>query len=192
MVRTVEVPKRLVKSNRKSATPAPAGPTPQQLELERLTTENARLSHAQAEACEKLAAVQEDLLAAQKREASLSDLMSSAGCDTVALGPLSWSIDSAQQLLCDEEAARAALQVSCLPTIHAPPPPFMRVPQLASPLHPHLGVRRSCSSESAVGAPAPKSSSQHKRSCSCSCSHAWRRCRAETAPLPRACQPRVV
>ena len=122
MVRTVEVPKRLVKSNRKSATPAPAGPTPQQLELERLTTENARLSHAQAEACEKLAAVQEDLLAAQKREASLSDLMSSAGCDTVALGPLSWSIDSAQQLLCDEEAARAALQVSCLPTIHAPPP----------------------------------------------------------------------
>ena len=121
MVRTVEVPKRLVKSNRKSATPAPAGPTPQQLELERLTTENARLSHAQAEACEKLAAVQEDLLAAQKREASLSDLMSSAGCDTVALGPLSWSIDSAQQLLCDEEAARAALQVSCLPTIHAPP-----------------------------------------------------------------------
>lgn len=123
MVRTVEVPKRLVKPNRKSATPAPAGPTPQQLELERLTTENARISLAQTEACEKLAAVQEDLLAAQKREASLSDLMSSAGCDTVALGPLSWSIDSAQQLLHEEEAARAALQVSCLPTIHAPPPP---------------------------------------------------------------------
>ena len=124
MVRTVEVPKRLVKPNRKSATPAPAGPTPQQLELERLTTENARISLAQTEACEKLAAVQEDLLAAQKREASLSDLMSSAGCDTVALGPLSWSIDSAQQLLHEEEAARAALQVSCLPTIHAPPTPI--------------------------------------------------------------------
>lgn len=190
MVRTVEVPKRLVKSNRKSATPAPAGPTPQQLEIERLTTENARLSQAQMEACEKLAAVQEELLAVQKREASLSDLMSSAGCDTVALGPLSWSIDSAQKLLDNEVAASAALQVSCLPTIHAPP--FMRVLKLASPLHPHLGARRSCSSELAVGAPARKSSSQHKRSYSCSCSHAWRRCRAETAPLPRECTPRVV
>merc|ERR1719272_1394300 len=110
--RTVVVPQRLVKSNRKStAAPAPApGPTPQQLELERLTTENARLSLAQTEASEGLAAAQEDLLVAQKREAALSDLMSSAGCDTVALGPLSWSIDSAQQLLDDEVATRRALQ----------------------------------------------------------------------------------
>ena len=120
--RTVVVPQRLVKSNRKStAAPAPApGPTPQQLELERLTTENARLSLAQTEASEGLAAAQEDLLVAQKREAALSDLMSSAGCDTVELGPLSWSIDSAQQLLDDEVATRRALQVRRLPTIHTP------------------------------------------------------------------------
>ena len=119
--RTVVVPQRLVKSNRKSAAPAPAtGPSPQQLELERLTTENARLSLAQTEASEGLAAAQEDLLVAQKREAALSDLMSSAGCDTVALGPLSWSIDSAQQLLDDEVATRRALQVRRLPTIHTP------------------------------------------------------------------------
>ena len=70
------------------------------------------------QAREGLAAAQEDLLAAQKREASLSDLMSSAGCDTVTLGPLSWSIDSAQQLLDDEVATRRALQVRRLPTIH--------------------------------------------------------------------------
>ena len=196
--RTVVVPQRLVKSNRKSAAPAPApGPTPQQLELERLTAENARLSLAQTEASEGLAAAQEDLLAAQKREASLSDLMSSAGCDTVALGPLSWSIDSAQQLLDDEVATRAALQVRALPPARNPRPPhlFICVPLRDSLLNPHLDARRSCSSESAAGAPAPKSSSRRNPSCSSSCRHARRWRRTETAPLSetvRECTPRIV
>jgi hypothetical protein len=189
------VPQRLVKSNRKSAAPAPAtGPSPQQLELERLTTENARLSVAQTEASEGLAAAQEDLLAAQKREASLSDLMSSAGCDTVALGPLSWSIDSAKQLLDDEVATRAALQVRP-PAHNLCRPPFMCVPLRVSLLCPHLDARRSCSSESAAGAPAPKSSSQRKPSCSSSCRHARRWPRAETAPISeilRECTLRIV
>ena len=194
---TVVVPQRLVKSSRKSAAPAPApGPTPQQLELERLTTENARLSLAQTEASEGLAAAQEDLLAAQKREASLSDLMSSAGCDTVTLGPLLWSIDSAQQLLDDEVATRAALQVRALPPARNPrPPPFICVLLLDSLLNPHLDARRSCSSESVAGVPAPKSSSRRNPSCSSSCRHARRWRRTETAPLSEMvgeCTPRVV
>ena len=170
------------KSTKRAAPVAPAGPTrletqvQMQQDIERLTTENAKLTLAASEASEGHAAAQEDLEAAEKREGALSDLLSSAGCDTVALGPLSWSLAEAQQLLDDDEQCRAALQVrpACPQSTL-----YLACAVASHLLYPHLpclDARRRCRSELAAGAPAPKNSSRHRPSCTSSCrrTRRWR------------------
>lgn len=105
-------PPRKNVTKRGAAPPPPAGPSPEQMEIRRLTQDNARLSAAAAEATEDLEAAKEEAAEVGKREAALADLLAAAGYDTLSLNTLEWSAPAAQELLRQEAEQLVQLQVS--------------------------------------------------------------------------------